>query len=533
METSNDDLNIPIMPELFVYLLKVNLAILLFYLVYRLWLRRLTFYTLNRFYLLFAFVFSAIYPLVNITKWFEKEQEIPVGVQYIILDWQGVEAVEFSAWPYLVWIFWILVALLVVRFLFRLVGLWQIHRESVPASWHFYQYRYVMRRIDPFSFWKNIYVHIDAHKDRELYDIFSHEQVHVEQLHTADTLMAEFFSMVCWFNPASWMMRYAVRENLEFITDRKVLRSGADKQSYQFSMLSLSTGDGSDNLVTHFNLKHIKNRIMMMNKKRSSYAHLSKYVFTIPLIVGSALVFSLSNAYESQTVDAVLPAVDRAEQVNQPDTLEKKLLVLVEDRKEVLTSDSNSTKVMPKLTIRGVKDGGKSPLIVVDGVVKSGISFDAEGGLSGIDTKDIESITILKDASASAIYGDRAKDGVILVVTKGSQTHGRDSKVVVTGFKEVVGSGTRTIAGGLRDSVSLKDSLSDTFPKERVITIRTRSTDNSGGKPIILIDGVEGDLSQLPAERIKSVVVLSATAELIKQYGSAATHGVVKIETKP
>lgn len=43
------------MPEVFVYLLKVNLALLLFYLVYYLLLRRLTFYVLNRFYLGYSF----------------------------------------------------------------------------------------------------------------------------------------------------------------------------------------------------------------------------------------------------------------------------------------------------------------------------------------------------------------------------------------------------------------------------------------------------------------------------------------------
>ena len=65
-----------------------------------------------------------------------------------------------------------------------------------------------------------------------------------------------------------------------------------------------------------------------------------------------------------------------------------------------------------ELLIRGRSTtGDNSPLIVVDGVA------DRAGGFSRIDPNDIESISILKDASA-AIYGSRAANGVILVTTK-------------------------------------------------------------------------------------------------------------------
>lgn len=64
------------------------------------------------------------------------------------------------------------------------------------------------------------------------------------------------------------------------------------------------------------------------------------------------------------------------------------------------------------LLIRGASTiGDSSPLLVVDGVA------DRAGSLGRIDANDIESISILKDASA-AIYGSRAANGVILVTTK-------------------------------------------------------------------------------------------------------------------
>lgn len=65
----------------------------------------------------------------------------------------------------------------------------------------------------------------------------------------------------------------------------------------------------------------------------------------------------------------------------------------------------------PQILLRGGTDwsGGSAPLVIVDGVVSS---------LYGLNSEDIESMEVLKDAAATAIYGARAANGVILVSTK-------------------------------------------------------------------------------------------------------------------
>lgn len=76
------------------------------------------------------------------------------------------------------------------------------------------------------------------------------------------------------------------------------------------------------------------------------------------------------------------------------------------------------------LLIRGYKSlSGGSPLIVIDGSpvnngTVSGSTFDYGNFLSDINQDDIESINVLKGAAASALYGERGSDGVILIVTK-------------------------------------------------------------------------------------------------------------------
>lgn len=86
-----------------------------------------------------------------------------------------------------------------------------------------------------------------------------------------------------------------------------------------------------------------------------------------------------------------------------------------------VTSNGGAPGAGSTIRIRGLAslNGNNNPLIVIDGVPVSnnGISGVANP-LSLINPDDIESITVLKDASAAAIYGSRASSGVILITTK-------------------------------------------------------------------------------------------------------------------
>ena len=82
----------------------------------------------------------------------------------------------------------------------------------------------------------------------------------------------------------------------------------------------------------------------------------------------------------------------------------------------VQISNTGSPGATPRVIIRGVSTiNGSNPLYVVDGMpVGDNINF--------LDQNDIESMQVLKDASASAIYGTRGSNGVILITTKKGQT---------------------------------------------------------------------------------------------------------------
>lgn len=85
----------------------------------------------------------------------------------------------------------------------------------------------------------------------------------------------------------------------------------------------------------------------------------------------------------------------------------------------VSITNNSSPGSEPVVRIRGVGSISlnPNPLYVIDGV--------PAGGLNNIDPKDIESLEVLKDASAAAIYGSRAANGVILITTKRGSNNGK------------------------------------------------------------------------------------------------------------
>ncbi|HEA20004.1 MAG TPA: SusC/RagA family TonB-linked outer membrane protein, partial [Pricia antarctica] len=95
----------------------------------------------------------------------------------------------------------------------------------------------------------------------------------------------------------------------------------------------------------------------------------------------------------------------------------------------VTITNSSSPGSSPNVRIRGLGTvGNNEPLYVIDGVIT--------GGLSGINPSDIESVSVLKDASTTAIYGSQGSNGVIVVTTKkGTKQKGELSFNTYTGYQ--------------------------------------------------------------------------------------------------
>jgi hypothetical protein len=281
------------MQALLIILLKINIALLLFAAAYYFVLRRLTFYSLNRSFLIFGIIFSSIYPFIDLTELFYQQKKIPVAVTKWIPA-INPQVTDDIYWKWMIGIFCLGATVMAMRLTRQFVSLYLLHKRSVKDLINNTEVRIVNEQLSPFSFWKNIYINPALHKADELEHIIAHENIHVGQLHTADIVLAEISVVFYWFNPGVWLMKRAIKENLEFITDEKVLKTGTDKKSYQYSLLDVGQLKPASTIANSFNLSDLKKRIRMMNARRSSKLTLGRYVFILPTLIFISLAFTIA-----------------------------------------------------------------------------------------------------------------------------------------------------------------------------------------------------------------------------------------------
>ena len=287
------------MPILFLYLTKLSICLAAIYLFYRLLFQHLTFYNLNRWYLL-GFSFLAFFiPFINISqvveqsKWstFKLVQIVPVVNDFS----NNNEVVSFPAstwdvWDFLFLTFLVGIMVMLVRFILQWVSYLSIKRKAqllLKDNINLYE---VSKNIIPFSFGRSVFISPGLHSHEELQEILRHEYVHVRQKHTIDIIWAEILCLFNWYNPFAWLIRHSIRENLEFIADHKVLENGTDKKQYQYLLLKVM-GFPQLQIAASFNFSSLKKRIVMMNKMRSAKVHMVKFLFVLPLLAVLLLAF--------------------------------------------------------------------------------------------------------------------------------------------------------------------------------------------------------------------------------------------------
>lgn len=280
-----------------IYLLKVNIAVALFYLFYRLFFAGDTFWKTRRFYLIFSILVSFTYPLLSIISWLE--QSVPLQqlitnytlLQEVTITPEQNPSIELISVLYIVYTS--VAAILIIRLFVQLLSIWRMNRQGTKLWVQNTEITALQRTIAPFSFFGNIYMNPSLHNDIQTKEILAHELTHVRQLHSLDVIAGEILTILCWFNPASWLLKREIRQNLEFLADNKVIESGFDTKSYQYHLLQLSYQTPDLKLTNKFNISSLKKRITMMNQQKTSKAGIIKYLLIIPL--GLALIVS-SNA---------------------------------------------------------------------------------------------------------------------------------------------------------------------------------------------------------------------------------------------
>jgi len=298
------------MPFIFLYIIKLSVCLAVVYLFYRLVLQRLTFYNWNRYYLLLYTVASFYLPLIDVSTVLTKNNlQSTKLVQWVpalgSLDETGAtKSVThlFTIDNMALLLLLTGTAIATIRLCLQFISLNRLKKKASVMYVDDLKLYQVDGDIMPFSFGNSIFINRKLHSEAELQDIVLHEFIHVKQQHSIDIVCAEIVCVLNWFNPFAWLIKKAIRQNLEFIADEQVLQNGISKKDYQYLLLKV-TGNAQFSIVAPFNFSSLKKRIAMMNKMKSARVHLIKFLFLVPL----AAVVLL--AFRNKLKDPATPAI--------------------------------------------------------------------------------------------------------------------------------------------------------------------------------------------------------------------------------
>ncbi|RPD49418.1 M56 family peptidase [Hymenobacter sediminis] len=524
-------------PELLPYLLKVNGALLLFCAGYYLLLRRLTFFRLNRAFLLVVLLFAPLYPLVDFSQWFVQSQPLPTQLLELAPNWQALPvgaAAAPAATNWLVLAYWAGVGVLAVRFLLQLLSLYRLHRRSRPTEFNGVGFRAVPEPVAPFAFWQTVYLNPDQHAPEELPAILCHEQVHVREWHTLDVLLAQLSLLFYWFNPGVWLLRQALHENLEFNTDYRVLQSGLlQPKAYQYRLLqqSVQSQADSNSLVSHFNFHLLKTRIAMMNKPRTAPAQAARYLLLLPLALGllsfstpgatSARVapaHSINNSGADVEKDAPISALPPAALAHIVKEYPNYRLIGVT---EVRAADGSNLRYRAEIAY------GRRPVKVLFDAQGKAITTAAEllyfldgkpvtkADVEALNPASIESVNVLKDKGALKSFGEKAENGVMLIFTMKNK-------------------GSAEVQAFLKEhNITFTPPTPEVQQVVAAVTTGKGLTENELQGRLLVINGKEGTVAQtvIAEGKLESVYVMDAEKAAAK-YGEKGKKGAVVITTK-
>ena len=330
------------------YLLQVNVGLILFYALYKLVCTRDTFFRSRRFILIVSLVLPFILPFIDVREWLESRDRMIMLTHF---DYSAVlpeivvgsEAAETGNRVFVLseWIGYLYLAgvvVLLVRLVVQAFSLYRLIVRMPEKEINGVRVKCLNDPSGPFSFFGWIFMNPAAVKEDEISEILTHEMAHVKQHHSVDVLLAEMVSICCWMNPFAWLLKREVRLNLEFLADRKVMEAGFATKSYQYHLLGLAYNH-KYGLSNNFNFSHLKQRIIMMNKKKSNAAgHIKYALFVLPtfalLVAGNISCSQDASQTEDAKEEVVAPVSPEAKEAPADSTAKEEVFMVAEQMPE-------------------------------------------------------------------------------------------------------------------------------------------------------------------------------------------------------
>lgn len=405
------------------YFLKVNLALAILYICYRLLFRNDTFFRLRRAVLLSVYLIAFLYPLLDISIWLSTRESVTEIVNYYstILPLKTVVAADDTplsteadwltiAESYMLLIYLAGITLLFLRCIIELFTVIRLRLRSPKQLINGTTLYVLPSQEEPYSFFGWIFASPESHTPQALEEILVHEKTHVRQLHSIDVVLGEIVCILCWINPFVWLLKKEISSNHEYLADEQVMLAGYNKKEYQYHLIGLEHPEMAiAKLYNNFSVLPLKKRITMLNKKRTGRVGKVKYLTLLPLAAGLLLL---------NNIDAMARIVSR--QTTVPVPAEKTMIAPAPEAISVevatpLPPDDDKVyevvEVMPeypggqgellKFLARNIKYPEESVKNKEEGRVQIAFIVNKDGSIS--DVKVLKNATPLLDAEAIRI----------------------------------------------------------------------------------------------------------------------------------
>ena len=379
------------------YLIKANVVLVVLFGFYQLISVGDTFFKWRRLSLLTIYVLSLFLPAIDLSVLVNETAplgnilprmaynlpEVTVQPTHDNFDWQQLA----------VWLYTGVALALLLRVFWQVVVVCRLAQRSERATLHGTAVCLLTGDYSPFSFFRWIFVNPDDKTPSQVQQILTHEQTHVAQWHSVDALLSQLFVAAFWFNPAAWLMRLQVRNNLEYLADRSVISGGTDKKAYQYHLLAVAYRTNVATITNNFNVLPLKKRIKMMNKQTSNPLARFKYLLFVPLAV--ALLAMNSTAMRANVQKKVVKTTKVTKKTSATD----KVYEVCEQMPIFPGGDAALMKYLsenvkyPALAIKAQEQGR---VVVSFTVEKHGAISDVKVARSVTPSLDAEAVRVVK-----------------------------------------------------------------------------------------------------------------------------------------
>lgn len=281
------------------YIIQAVLFQLGFLLMYELLLKKETFFTINRLYLLVTPLISLLLPLLKIeslsalvpAESISALSQVLLPEVYIggqseniqqlpavnVLQEQGLQI----NWWLVTYVSGVVISLILLLKKYQnLNNLFRFRRISEDKELRIIE---VPNSKIACTFYKTVFLG-DKLSEAEKQQILSHELVHVKQKHSLDLVFFEALKIIFWFNPLVYIYQSRIAALHEFIADANVVKT-TTRRSYYEQLLNTAFNTQNISFINQFfNHSLIKKRIIMLQKSRSKTIAKFKYLFVLPLL---------------------------------------------------------------------------------------------------------------------------------------------------------------------------------------------------------------------------------------------------------